>query len=128
MIGIVIVANGNLAEELCDCLEGILGRQEFIKPIGIEGDHNRNEKEEEICHAICQVEQGDGVILLTDVYGSSPSNLSICACKRQRGIILTGVNLPMLIKLAKCRNKSLEEAATLALNAGRCHINLYSEL
>ena len=127
MIGIVVVANGNLAIELCDCLEEILGQQQNIQAVTIEGNHNRQDKEAEICHAICHVEQGDGVILLTDIYGSSPSNLSICACNKEKGLILTGVNLPMLLKLAKCRNKSLEEAATLALNAGRHHIQLYNK-
>ncbi len=125
MIGIVVVANGNLSVELCDCLEQILGRQSCLEAVAIEGDHNRQEKEEEICRAICHVDQGDGVILLTDVYGSSPSNLSLCACQKEKGIILTGVNLPMLLKLVKSRNKSLEEAASLALQAGRNHIRLF---
>ena len=79
MIGIVIVANGNFAIELCDCLEQILGKQQNLTAITMDDGYNRNEKEAEICTAICEVDQGEGVVILTDIYGSSPSNLSVCA-------------------------------------------------
>ena len=127
MIGIVIVANGNFALELCDCLEQILGKQRNLTAITMDDGYDRSEKEAEICTAICAVDQGEGVVILTDIYGSSPSNLSVCACRKTPGTILTGVNLPMLIKLVKSRNKSLSEATKLAFEAGRQHIKIFEE-
>ncbi len=127
MIGIVVVANGNFALELCDCLEQILGKQQYLTAITMDDQTDRSAKEDEICTAICEVDQGAGVVILTDIYGSSPSNLSVCACRKTPGTILTGVNLPMLIKLVKSRNKSLAEATKLAFEAGRQHIRIYDE-
>lgn len=127
MIGIVIVANGNFALELCECLEQILGKQQNLAAITMDDNIDRTEKEAEICTAICEVDQGKGVVILTDIYGSSPSNLSVCACRKTPGTILTGVNLPMLIKLVKSRNKSIQEATKLAFEAGRQHIRIYEE-
>ena len=122
MIGIVIVANGNLAVEMFDCLENILGKQPYIIAIPVENEHDRKTKENEICDAICRVDVGQGVVVVTDIYGSSPANLSICACKNQKSIILTGMNLPMLIKLVQSRHMSLSKTSGLAFTAGRNHI------
>lgn len=127
MIGIVIVANGKFALELCDCLEQILGKQPNLTAITMDDGYDRQEKEAEICTAICEVDQGEGVVILTDIYGSSPSNISVCACQKTPGTILTGVNLPMLIKLVKSRNKSLSVATKLAFEAGRQHIRIFEE-
>lgn len=123
MIGIVIVAHGGLAKEYLAAVEHVVGTQTGIKAIGIEADHNRDAKEREICNAADAVDQGYGVIIVTDLYGGSPSNLSLLACQPGNRRILYGANLPMLIKLAKSRQKSVEDAVRLALDAGKKYIN-----
>ncbi len=124
MIGIVIVANRNLALELHACVVSILGRQDHLVSIAVEDDHDRQHKQQEICDALLSVDRGNGIALVTDVYGSSPANLSMCVCNRKDTVVITGVNLPMLIKLIKCRRRSLEEAAHLACEAGQKHIRM----
>jgi len=125
MIGIVIVANRNLAVELHKCVVSILGRQDDFVSIAVEDEHDRLSKQQEICDALCAVDCGDGIAVVTDVYGSSPANLSMCVCSRDDAVVLTGANLPMLLKLVKSRRKSLEEATRLACEAGRQHIRMF---
>lgn len=124
MIGIVIVANRNLALELHECLTSILGNQRGLIAIPVEDDHDRNHKQQEICDAIIAVDEGHGVAVVTDIFGSSPSNLCLRACNQDNSVVLTGANLPMLIKLVKSRRKSLAEATELAFEAGRSHIRM----
>ncbi len=124
MIGIVIVANRNLAVELHECVVSILGKQEDFVSIVVEDDHDRQSKQQEICDALCAVDGGDGIAVVTDVYGSSPANLSLCACGQNKTVVLTGANLPMLLKLVKSRRKSLAEATRLACEAGKQHIRM----
>ena len=126
MIGIVIVAHGGLAGEYLSAVEHVVGKQDGIKAIAILADHNRAEKQGEICDAADAVDTGDGVVLVTDMFGGSPSNLSLLACQPADRKILYGANLPMLVKLAKCRRKSLDDAVSCALEAGRKYIN-YSD-
>ena len=123
MIGIVIVAHGGLAREYLSAVEHVVGRQKGIRAISIEADHDREEKQAEICRAADDVDMGDGVVVVTDLFGGSPSNLSLRACAPQDRRILYGANLPMLIKLAKSRHLPLAEAVRLALEAGRKYIN-----
>lgn len=125
MIGIVIVAHGGLAREYLAAVEHVVGKQVGIRAIAIEYDHNRARKQAEICAAADEVDTGDGVVVVTDMFGGSPSNLSMPACSAPGRRILYGANLPMLIKLAKSRNLSVPEAAALALDAGRRYINSY---
>lgn len=123
MIGIVIVAHGGLAREYLSAVEHVVGRQEGVRAITIEDTHDRAAKQAEICGAADAVDKGDGVVLVTDMFGGSPSNLSLMACAATDRRILYGANLPMLIKLAKCRDMPVPEAVAAALDAGRKYIN-----
>ena len=125
MIGIVIVAHGGLAREYLAAVEHVVGRQEGIRAISIEPDHDRRAKELEICEAADAVDRGDGVVVVTDMFGGSPSNLSLLACSPTDRRILYGANLPMLIKLAKSRHLSVPDASTAALVAGRKYIDSF---
>ena len=125
MIGIVIVAHGGLAREYLSAVEHVVGRQPGITAISIEDDHDREAKQDEICRAADAVDTGDGVVVVTDMFGGSPSNLSLKACRPDDRRILYGANLPMLIKLAKSRRLSVPEAVTGALEAGRKYIDTF---
>lgn len=123
MIGIVIVAHGGLAQEYLAAIEHVVGRQQGVVAISIYADHDRALKEREICEAADAVDKGDGVIVVTDLYGGSPSNLSMLACRRDNRRILYGANLPLLLKLSKSRNKSVPEAVRSAMDAGKKYID-----
>lgn len=125
VIGIVIVAHGGLAKEYLAAVEHVVGRQDGIHAISIEPDHDRNAKQAEICIAADKVDTGDGVVIVTDMFGGSPSNLSLRACDPDNRKIIYGANLPMLIKLAKSRHKSVPEAVSCALTAGRKYIDSF---
>jgi PTS system mannose-specific IIA component len=123
VIGIVIVAHGGLAREYLSAVEHVVGKQEGMVAISIEEDHDRVRKQEEIMRAAMGVDQGNGVLVVTDMFGGSPSNLSLPACVGHDRRILYGANLPMLIKLAKSRDLPVPEAVSAALDAGRKYIN-----
>lgn len=123
MIGIVIVAHGGLAREYLAAVEHVVGKQEGMIAISIEEVHDRAAKQDEICTAAAAVDAGQGVVLVTDMFGGSPSNLSLPACATTGRRILYGANLPMLIKLAKSRDLSVPDAVAAALDAGRKYIN-----
>lgn len=123
MIGIVIVAHGGLAREYLSAVEHVVGKQDGVRAISIEDDHDRSAKQAEICDAADAVDVGQGVVLVTDMFGGSPSNLSLPACATSGRRILYGANLPMLIKLAKSRDMAVPEAVAAALDAGRKYIN-----
>lgn len=123
MIGIVIVAHGGLAREYLAAVEHVVGVQKGIRAISIEADHDRRGKQDEICEAADAVDGGEGVVVVTDMFGGSPSNLSLRACAPEDRRILYGANLPMLIKLAKSRNLPIGDAVRNALEAGRKYID-----
>ena len=123
MIGIVIVAHGGLAAEYLAAVEHVVGRQQGVRAVTIEADCDRTDKEAEICAAADGVDQGQGVVVVTDMFGGSPSNLSLMACRCDNRRILYGANLPMLVKLAKSHHKSVPDAVRLALDAGRKYID-----
>ena len=123
VIGIVIVAHGGLAREYLSAIEHVVGHQGGIETIAIEPDHNRTLKEAEICQAAESVDTGDGVVMVTDMFGGSPSNLSLRACRNDGRRILYGANLPMLVKLAKSRGLPLGDAVRAAMDAGRKYID-----
>ena len=123
MIGIVIVAHGGLAREYLAAVEHVVGSQNGVRAITIETDHDRNTKQLEICEAADDVDQGQGVVVVTDMFGGSPSNLSLRACAPDNRRIIYGANLPMLIKLAKSRHMPVPEAVRAALEAGRKYID-----
>ena len=123
MIGIVIVAHGGLAREYRAAMEHVVGMQGAVQDIAIESGHDRSDKEAEICAAADAVDTGAGVVIVTDLFGASPSNLSLLACRPANRRILYGMNLPMLIKLAKSRHLDLTDAVRHALEAGRKYID-----
>ncbi len=126
MIGIVIVAHGGLAHEYLAAVEHVVGPQAGIRAIAIEEDHDRSAKQAEICAAADSVDTGKGVVVVTDLFGGSPSNLSLMACARENREIVYGANLPLLVKLAKSRHLSVREAVQTALDAGRKYISSYA--
>lgn len=125
MIGIVIVAHGGLAKEYLAAVEHVVGEQPGICAITMAADCDRSKKQREICSAADLVDKGDGVVVVTDMFGGSPSNLSLLACQAQDRKILYGANLPMLVKLAKSRHLAVDDAVNSAMTAGRKYINSY---
>jgi len=125
VIGIVIVAHGGLAREYLAAVEHVVGKQSGILAISIEPDHDRLRKQSEICAAADSVDVGDGVVVVTDMFGGSPSNLSMPACSVHDRKIIYGANLPMLIKLAKSRHLKVARAVELAKEAGRKYIDSF---
>lgn len=126
LIGIVIVAHGGLAREYLSAVEHVVGPQTGIRAISIEEDHDRGGKQDEISAEAAAVDDGDGVVVVTDLFGGSPSNLSMRACEGQHRVLLTGANLPMLLKLAKSRHLELGAAVEAATEAGRKYIDAYN--
>ena len=124
MIGIVVVAHGGLARELLAALEHVVGVQEGTAAVAIDADANCSSKQAEVDAAIARVDDGQGVVVVTDMFGSTPSNLATRACLSEPNRrVLYGANLPLLVKLAKARHKPLNDAVASALTAGRKYIN-----
>lgn len=123
MIGIVIVAHGGLAREYLAATEHVVGPLPHALAIATSDEDDRHAKQDEICTAVNAVDQGQGVVLVTDMFGGSPSNMALPACMGSGRRILYGANLPLLIKLSKSRDLPLDEAVALALDAGRKYIN-----
>ncbi|MBF0250729.1 MAG: PTS sugar transporter subunit IIA [Alphaproteobacteria bacterium] len=129
MIGIVLVTHGRLAEEFVAAMEHVVGPQENLATICIGPDDDMEQRRQQILDSIAKVDDGSGVILLTDMFGGTPSNLAISVIEKAKVEVIAGANLPMLIKLASVRGDcDLTEAATQAKDAGRKYINLASEL
>lgn len=122
MIGIVIVAHGGLAREFRAAVEHVVGPLSGVTTIATHPDDDRAAKQAEICAAADSVDQGQGVVIVTDLWGGSPCNLSLMACGGADRRILSGANLPLLIKLAKSRTRPVDEAVSLAAEAGRKYI------
>jgi PTS system mannose-specific IIA component len=129
MIGLVIVTHGRLALELISALEHVVGPQVNITGVCIGPDDDMEERRALILRSVADAEEGNGVVLLTDMFGGTPSNLAISIMDQANVEVIAGVNLPMLIKLASVRQtESLEEAAQSAQEAGRKYINIASRL
>ncbi|MEG9862112.1 MAG: PTS sugar transporter subunit IIA [Parvularculales bacterium] len=129
MIGLVVVTHGNLARELLSAMEHVVGPQENAKAVSIGADDDMERRRQDILDAVETVNSGEGVLLLTDMFGGTPSNLAISIMERAVVEVIAGVNLPMLIKLASVREEtSLMGAATQAQEAGRKYISIASEL
>ena len=128
MIGLVLVTHGALAVEFKSALEHVVGPQEQIETVCIGPDDDMDARRKEILEAAKSVNLGDGVILLTDMFGGTPSNLAISVMDKAKGEVIAGVNLPMLIKLASCRvSGKLAEVAAKAQEAGRKYIIVASQ-
>ncbi|MEQ8746658.1 PTS sugar transporter subunit IIA [Pyruvatibacter sp.] len=129
MIGLVLVTHGNLATEFASAMEHVVGPQSNMRTVCIGPDDDMEERRKEIISDVAAVDTGDGVILLTDMFGGTPSNLAISVMEHAKVEVLAGINLPMLIKLASVRaDTPLAEAAALAQDSGRKYINVASEL
>jgi PTS system mannose-specific IIA component len=129
MIGLVLVTHGKLAIEFRAALEHVVGPQEACETITIGPDDDMEERRRDIVSAVNRVNDGSGVILLTDMFGGTPSNLAISVMEAGKVEVVAGVNLPMLIKLASVRaDNSLEAAAGAAQDAGRKYINVASRV
>jgi len=129
MIGMVLVTHGRLAEEFIAALEHVVGAQEHIRAICIGPDDDMEQRRKDILDSIAAVDGGDGVVLLTDMFGGTPSNLAISVMDAAKVEVIAGINLPMLIKLASVRgNGDLPGAVAEAQEAGRKYINIASSL
>jgi len=129
MIGLVLVTHGRLAEEFVAATEHVVGRQANIRAVCIGADDDMELQRKDIIAAIGDVDDGHGVILLTDMFGGTPSNLAISVMDQAKVEVVAGMNLPMLIKLASVRDQNnLVEAVALAQEAGRKYINVASSL
>jgi PTS system mannose-specific IIA component len=129
MIGVVIVAHGGLAGEFRAALEHVVGRQERLQAFSIGPEDDVEQRRTELIEAIRQVDAGDGVIVLTDMFGGTPSNLAISVMGETGAEVLAGINLPMLIKLASVRAEAtLTEAVNAAKEAGRKYISVASQV
>lgn len=129
MIGMVLVTHGRLAEELVAALEHVVGPQSNVAAIGIGPDDDMEERRGQIMESAAKADEGEGVVVLTDMFGGTPSNLAISIMDKANVEVIAGVNLPMLIKLASVRvTEPLEKAVISARDAGRKYINVASQL
>jgi len=129
MIGLVLVTHGRLAEEFVAAMEHVVGPQEQIETISIGPDDDMEKRRRDILDGTRTVDSGDGVIVLTDMFGGTPSNLAISIMDKAHVEVIAGVNLPMLIKLASVRSSEpLDSAVASAQEAGIKYINIASKL
>ena len=129
MIGLVLVTHGRLAEEFVAALEHVVGPQAQVEAVSIGPDDDMERRRQDIIDAVHRADSGQGVALLTDMFGGTPSNLAISIMAQGRIEVIAGINLPMLIKLAKVRGDSpLDRAVILAQEAGRKYINVASQV
>lgn len=129
MIGMVLVTHGRLAAEFIAALEHVVGPQRNMTAICIGPEDDMEQRRQEIIESVAKADEGDGVVLLTDMFGGTPSNLAISVLDQGRIEVIAGVNLPMLIKLASLRDSEpLATAVAQAQQAGRKYINVASQL
>ncbi|HSO47251.1 MAG TPA: PTS sugar transporter subunit IIA [Rhizobiaceae bacterium] len=129
MIGLVLVTHGQLAREFRLALEHVVGPQQAIEAIAIGPEDDMEQRRQDILDAVAKVNAGAGVIILTDMFGGTPSNLAISVMKAGEVEVLAGVNLPMLIKLASVRAEdNMERSLNCAQESGRKYINIASRL
>ena len=128
MIGILVVSHGRLAEEMILAMEHVVGMQQNVDAVCILASDDMEEKRAEILSKVEKLNTGDGVAILTDMFGGTPSNLAISVMEGRPVEVLAGLNLPMLIKLVREREKPLKEAINEAREAGRKYINIAWEL
>jgi mannose PTS system EIIA component len=129
MIGMVLVTHGRLADELLGALEHVVGEQEQAATVCIQPDDDMEQRRLDILAAIEAVDSGDGAVVLTDLFGGTPSNLAISVMNETRIEVIAGANLPMLVQLARVRKTmELVDAVREAQDAGRKYINVASQL
>lgn len=129
MIGLVLVTHGNLALEFISAMQHVVGKQEQIAAVCIGPEDDMEIRRAEILKKVKDVDNGSGTILLTDMFGGTPSNLAISIMDQAKVEIIAGINLPMLIKIASLRKeKNLKETVEGAQEAGKKYINIASQL
>ncbi|WP_108660889.1 PTS sugar transporter subunit IIA [Acuticoccus kandeliae] len=129
MIGLVLVTHGRLAQELRAALEHVVGPQEAVEPISIEPDDDIEQRRADIVDAVARVDKGQGVVILTDMFGGTPSNLAISVMPQGKVEVIAGVNLPMLVKLSSARaTMDLPAAVAAAKEAGIKYISVASHV
>ena len=129
MIGLVLVTHGQLANEFRLALEHVVGPQEQMETIAIGPDDDMEQRRQDILDSVSQVNSGSGVIILTDMFGGTPSNLAISVMQAGTIEVLAGVNLPMLIKLASVRtSENMDESLSEAQDSGRKYTNVASQV
>jgi PTS system mannose-specific IIA component len=129
MIGLVLVTHGNLADEFKNALEHVVGAQTAVETVCIGPDDDMDLRRQDIVDGVQKADQGKGVIILTDMFGGTPSNLSISVMDHGKVEVIAGVNLPMLIKLARIReDDDMEKSLIEAQEAGKKYINVASSL
>ena len=129
MIGMVLVTHGHLATEFRAALEHVVGPQRQIETITIGPEDDMEARRQDIVAAVQHVDSGEGVVLLTDMFGGTPSNLAISVMDGPKIEVVAGINLPMLIKLASVREaSSLDQAVVQAQDAGKKYINIASKV
>ena len=129
MIGLVLVTHGNLAKEFISAMQHVVGKQEQIDSVCIGPEDDMEVRRAEILEKVSNVDGGQGVVVLTDMFGGTPSNLAISIMDKANVEILAGINLPMLIKIASLRKENnLKETVTGAQEAGKKYINVASQL
>ena len=129
MIGLVLVTHGKLADEFLSAMQHVVGKQDYVGTVCIGPDDDMESRRNEILNKVNEVDTGKGVIVLTDMFGGTPSNLAISIMDKANVEIIAGVNLPMLIKLAALRKDcSLRDAVVGAQDAGKKYINIASQL
>jgi mannose PTS system EIIA component len=128
MIGMVLVTHGALAHEFKSALEHVVGPQDFVEAIAIGPEDDMEQRREDILRAVDAADQGHGVVILTDMFGGTPSNLAISIMQQREVEVIAGVNLPMRVKLARIRTDlDIKKAVAAAAEAGRKYINVASE-
>ena len=128
MIGMVLVTHGALAVEFKSALEHVVGPQEQLETVAIGPDDDMEERRDDILKCVDAADQGQGVVILTDMFGGTPSNLAISVMQNREVEVIAGVNLPMLVKLARVRGDlDIKAAVKEAADAGRKYINVASE-
>lgn len=129
MIGLVLVTHGALADEFKLAMEHVVGPQENVETIAIGPEDNAESRRDDILSAIDRADSGGGVIILTDMFGGTPSNLAISVMQNRNVEVIAGVNLPMLVKLGRVRaDMGIEQAVTIAQEAGRKYITVANAL
>lgn len=129
MIGMVLVTHGRLAEEFRSALEHVVGPQDNCATVSIGPDDDMEERRDDIIAAIDEVDDGAGVVILTDMFGGTPSNLAISVMEGREVEVVAGVNLPMLVKLARVRGEmNLRDTVRDAQDAGRKYINVANDV
>ncbi len=129
MIGMVLVTHGRLAEEFRAALEHVVGPQDSCETIAIGPDDDMEERRNDIMSAVQRVDNGKGVVILTDMFGGTPSNLAISVMQNREVEVIAGVNLPMLVKLARVRGElDMKAAVREAQDAGRKYINVANDV